>query len=283
MRLVIALFFLAAPLQAGKLKASFTCKKVLKDQSSWELGNEGYRIDAVRIDCVVESKSHALLEGSAVIKPLWHKDGALKQTRERHGEPIAEGPPFQYIFTLERGLDWDLCASDITFPVTVTSIDGAVIFEAKKSYRQDCAPIPVSPPVSAAKVAPEAPRIQKSELEQIPPEARELAKQFIDAVVDSDPPTLTMLAGAGVKKGKKMLKGNDAFSANGLLPGRGCDDSGTNCKEWGPWSVVKKSAGEFCLYSQNDSGYGKFPCATFTKKGGEWKWTAMTFYDTGEP
>ena len=44
-----------------------------------------------------------------------------------------------------------------------------------------------------------------------------------------------------------------------------------------------KSPKEFWIYARNDSGYGSFACAVFTKSGADWRWTAVKTFDTGEP
>ncbi len=276
----------AAPVKATKVKATFECKKILKDQSAWAIGNEGYRIDAVRLDCTVRSKDSRLVGGRAFIKTTWHKGTILQQGNERGGSPIAEGGDYEYMFTLEKGSDWDTCATDITVPVTVLDPNGQTVFQAEKLYRQNCQPIPVAPPVGSKKPpADSGAKWDETALKQIPADAQSLAQQFIDAAVDSDPPTLASLAQKGVKKGKKTLVGKDVYdlgAATGIKPSKECDEQQQNCK-WGPWAAMSKSPTEFWIYSTNDSGYGKFACAVFTKGPSGWAWTGVRSYDTGEP
>jgi hypothetical protein len=288
MRSLLVLLVVAAPVAAAnKIKAKFVCKKVLKDGSSWVIGNEGYRIEAERIECSLDSPSHKLLEGSAVLQSSWHKDGSPKNG-QRNGEPIAgDKPPFSYKFTLEKGAHWEPCATDTSFEVTVIDSGGQVVFTERKTFAQDCKTIPVAPPVAktAAKAKPEPSRWEDGAKEQIPADARDLAQQFVDAVVDSDPPTLGTLASAGVKKGNKTLKGADVYditAATGIAPSYDCDENQKNC-HWGKWLVINKKPTEFWIYTNNNSGYGKFACAVFTKKGSSWVWTAVKSYDTGEP
>jgi len=285
--------------QAGKLKAKFDCKQVLKDGSRFEIGG-GYRIAAVSIECKVTSLDHKLLEGTARIKTMWHKGTVLQEGKEHHGSPIGgegDGPGFEYMFMLDKGVDWDECATDISIPVLVTDVNGQKIFEAKKLYLQSCPVIPVSPPVgsgsasaSAKPAAKAKPALDKATwaetaLADIPADARDVTQRFIDAVVDGDPPALGTLAGTGVKKGKKTLKGADVYdleAATGIRPQKQCDEQQKNC-HWGPWTVIKKGPGEFWIYSDSDSGYGSFACAVFGKRANTWQWTAVKTYDTGEP
>lgn len=270
----------------GRVKATFDCKKIMKDDSGFAIGNEGYKIDAVRIDCSVKSKDARLAGGSATIKTTWHKGTILQNGSERHGSPINEGGDYEWMFTLNKGTDWDTCATDITVPVTVRAPSGEVVFEAKKLYLQNCAPVPVAPPVGSVKPAPDSSaKWDGNSLTQIPAAARGLAQQFIDAAVDSDPPTLASLAAGGVKKGKKILKGKDVYdlsAATGIKPATNCDESQQNCK-WGAWVTLVKSPTEFWIYSNSDSGYGTFACAVFTISGDTWRWSGVRNYDTGEP
>jgi hypothetical protein len=123
-------------------------------------------------------------------------------------------------------------------------------------------------------------------LAQLPADAKDVAQQFIDAVVDSDPPSLATMAGAGVKNGKKTVTGADIKragfeKATGIKP-LVCGGGSGPCT-WGKWVVQAKGKSEFWLYANNDSGYGSFHCAVFSKKGDTWAWTAVKTYDTGEP
>jgi hypothetical protein len=281
----LALSVVASPaVAAGKVKAKFACKKVLKDGSSWDIGKEGYKIEAERIDCSVQSKDSKLVGGMAVIKTAWTLGGVAHEGTERNGSPIAEGGHYEYDFTLDRGTEWETCASEITIPVKVTDTSGKVVFEAKEIFKQDCPNVPTSPPAkpAAAPAAAESSRWEAGALEQIPEAARGVAQTFVDAAVDSDPPSLGQLASKGVKKGKKTLKSADVYdltASTGIGPFKGCDAAGAPECTWGLWAVVSKGASEFWIYSQSDSGYGTFACAVFTKKGEEWRWTAVRTYD----
>jgi hypothetical protein len=158
-----------------------------------------------------------------------------------------------------------------------------------KGVKAEPAGQPAPPPTGGSSKKPspsDSAQWDESSLAQLPADAKGLAQQFIDAVVDSDPPGLAALAGAGIKKGKKTIKGADilraGFSkATGIKPLL-CGDRSGPCA-WGKWVVQAKGPSEFWIYSNNDSGYGTFRCAVFTKKGGTWAWTAVATYDTGEP
>ena len=261
-------------------KAKFVCKKVLKDDSAWELGKDGFKIDAVRIDCALSTRDPKAQGASALIHTTWAQDGAVQPGRDRLGEPNSEDG-FEWYFTLEKGSDWQTCASTLTIPVTLTTGQG-VIFKSSQTYLQDCAPIPVAPPVgSAAPLAPGA-AWEEGALEAVPEAGRANAQAFIDAAVDSDPPTLGRLASKGIKFGKKTLKSKDVYDLAplGIIPLLGCE--GGECG-WGKWIAVNKGPNEFWIYSRNDSGYGKFSCAVFSRSGDEFRWTAVKSFDTGEP
>ena len=277
----------AAPAKgpARQVKATFACMKITADQKPWKIGTEGYKIDTARIDCTAKSKDSRLVGGTAIIQTTWHIGGAEKRGRERHGEPIAEGGDYEYIVTLDKDLDYEPCSEDLTIPLTVSDVNGQVVFSAQETYRQNCPKIPVAPPVGTVKPVGDSATWEAGALEKIPQAARVLAQQFIEAAVDVDPPTLATLAAGGVKKGNKVLRGKDVYDlgpATGIKATKACNDAQTEC-HWGDWSVIPKGASEFWLYSTNDSGYGSFACAVFTKAGGTWKWSAVKLYETGEP
>lgn len=284
MRLLPLLVFALVPslaLAQKQLKAKFVCKKVLKDQSAWEIGKEGYKIEAERINCTLSTRDKRAAGASALIHTTWSKDGKAQPGRDRLGEPNSEDG-YEWYFTLEKGSDWDTCASTLTIPVTLTAGGEQVIFKSAETYKQDCAPIPVAPPVGSK--APTAPGAAWDEgaLDAIPEAGRGNAQAFIDAAVDSDPPTRGGLASKGVKFGKKTLKSKDVYDLAplGIKPQLGCEAG--EC-QWGRWVTVNKGANEFWIYSRNESGYGAFSCAVFTRSGEEFRWTAVKTFDTGEP
>lgn len=235
------------------------------------------------------SPDHRIVEGTVKLKTMWHKGTLMQSDKEQHGSPVGgEGDGvYGYNFQLQKGVDWDECATDVSIPVIVTDDKGKTVFEAKKLYRQDCPVIPVSPPVGTK---PKPPALDKATwgegaVNDLPADARGLTQRFIDAAVDVDPPRLATFTSAGVKKGKRVLKGADVYDfekVTGIRPQKQCDENQKNC-HWGPWQVIKKTATEFWIYSDSDSGYGTFACAVFSKRGASWVWTAVRTYDTGEP
>ena len=270
-----------APKPGKPIKAKFSCKKILKDQSSWAIGTEGYKIDAERIDCTLSTREQRAQGSTAVIRTVWSKGGVVQPSRDRMGDANSEDD-FQWYITLEKGSDWDVCAPELIIPVTLTNMKGELLFTAQEKYLQNCAAVPVAPPVGSVKPSADGAKWDSGALERIPQDARSTAQAFIDAVVDSDPPALSSMGSRGVKLGKKVLKGKDLYdpSSLGLKPQLGCEAGA--CK-WGGWVSVAKGPSEFWVFSTNDSGYGSFAAAVFSKSGAEWRWTAVRTYETGEP
>lgn len=220
---------------------------------------------------------------------VWVKTG--ERESPRLSKPIAKGDDFAVELSPTR--DFSPC-TNFEIIARIVGPDG-VLWQDTKSVTQTCTPAATRPsvaakPIAAAKPATSPPAANdgaqwaEGSLAQIPEAAQGLAKQFIDAVVDSDPPALGSLAGAGIKRGKKTLVAKDVYDLTpyGIKPQKGCDEQGNHCK-YGPWQVITKGPTEFWIYSDNDSGYGAFGAAVFSLRKGAWAWTGLRTYDTGEP
>lgn len=285
------------------LKAKLVCSQTMAAGGTFALDPKfPSRITGTSLTCELTSKDHRVVEGgSPSVKTLWHKTiGGVMKTftgDERKGSPIGgEGDgAYGFAWVLEKGKDWDECASDIAVPVTVRDLEGNAIFEQQLVLKQDCAPIPVAPSVSDPKRPPVevGAKLPDKELEKLSPEARSLAKRLADAIVDEDlPGLLDMIPAGGLRLGKSKLT-RDQVRARlsskgiagtfGIRPSVECEDyeKGTGCK-WGAWTSVEQK-GELLLYSNNDSGYGTFSALAFKRTGGAWSWVGTASYDTGEP
>lgn len=179
------------------------------------------------------------------------------------------------------------------------------VWEKKLAVTQACA---AAAPPPVAKAQPPAPTADEDtdgtwadgELDRLPKDAREVLGEWVGTYAAQDHRFIESWPKSGVKfKGKLVTfnnmdktlplppePNNDLIHAIGIVPAARCQDpeQTTGC-HWGRWRafVNPKKKTEITVYSDNDSGYGTFATAVFTKRGKTWVWTAIGSYDTGEP
>lgn len=209
--------------------------------------------------------------------------------------------------TLAPGSDYPTCKDFVI--VARLYQNKKPVWEKKLPVAQRCAVAP-SPPSTVAKPKPPADKPTPEadtdgtwadgELDRLPKDAQQTIAEWTETYIAQDHRFIESWPTAGVKiKGKLVTPNNlgktlplppepnnDLVHAIGIVGSARCADPehNTGC-HWGRWhaNVSPKSTTEIAVYCGNDSDYGSFVTAVFTKKGKKWIWTAVGTYDTGEP